>query len=132
MTEKRLLNRMCSPSLCRGACTSVPVGENILEADKQLSIHVQFVDSGIDGVSTWSITIESVSIGNGQEDSAADLEHFPVCGTKCLDWQQEKNHPLGLFVSTVKYSRHIQQWILILNWLNQIILMTDWINSFRT
>lgn len=45
-------------------CTSVPIGDNILEADEQLSIHVQFVDSGVDGILTWSVTMESVSIGN--------------------------------------------------------------------
>ena len=67
------------------ACRDVPVGDNVLEADKELSIHVQFVDSGVDGILTWPITMESVSIGNNQEDSAANLKHFPVCGTERLD-----------------------------------------------
>lgn len=89
--KKKFLNRICSPNLCRAVGTSVPVSENILKADKQLCIHVQFIDSGVDGVLTWSVTIESVSIGNNQEDSTANLEHFPVCGTICLHWQQEKN-----------------------------------------
>lgn len=65
--------------------TFVPVGNDILEADKQLSVHVQFVDSGVDGISTGSVTMESITIGNNQKNSASNLEHFPVCGTECLD-----------------------------------------------
>lgn len=65
-------------------CTSVPVGDDILEADKHLSIHVQFIDCRVDGISTRSVTLVSVSIGNNQEDSAASLKHFPVCGAECL------------------------------------------------
>lgn len=66
------------------ADVELPVGDNILEADKQLFIHVQFIDSGVDGISTRSITMESVTIGNNQKDSVADLKHFPVCCAKCL------------------------------------------------
>lgn len=36
--------------------------------------------------------MESVSIGNNQEDSAADPKHFPVCGAERLDWQWERNY----------------------------------------
>lgn len=68
---------------------SLPEGDNILEADKQLFVHVQFIDSGVDGISTRSITVEFVTIGNNQEDSVADLKHFPVCGAKCLDNSKE-------------------------------------------
>ena len=45
------------------AC-SVPVGDDILEADKQLSLHVQLIDGGVDGVSAPSVTVGSVSLGN--------------------------------------------------------------------
>lgn len=48
----------------QSVCISVPVGDNILEADKQLPSHVQFVDGGVDGVLTRSSAMESVSIGN--------------------------------------------------------------------
>lgn len=47
-----------------GVYTSLPIGENILETDKQLPNHVQFIDSGVDGVLTWSTSLESVSVGN--------------------------------------------------------------------
>lgn len=42
----------------------LPVGNNILETDEQLAIHVQFIDSGVDGILTWSINMEFMSIGN--------------------------------------------------------------------
>lgn len=73
-------------------CSSLPVGDNILEADKQLSDHVQFVDCGVDCISAGSITKESVSIGNNQENSAANLKHFPVCGAERLVWQWDRNY----------------------------------------
>lgn len=68
MGANRLLHRKCVCVYMHLAyysvCTSVPIGDNVLEADKQLSIHVQFVDCGVDGISTWSVTMESVSVGN--------------------------------------------------------------------
>lgn len=49
---------------CYSVYISLPIGDNILETDKQLSIHVQFIDSGVDGILTRSVNMESVSVGN--------------------------------------------------------------------
>lgn len=70
-------------------CVCLPVRYNILKANKQLSVYVKFIDGGVDGIATRPVTMESVSISNNQEDSAANLEHLPVCGTKCLHEEAE-------------------------------------------
>lgn len=64
--------------------TLIPVGDDVLEADKQTSDHVQLVDGRVDGVLTRPVTLQSVSVGNNQKYPAANLEHFPVCGTERL------------------------------------------------
>lgn len=82
------------------------VGDDILEADKHLSIHVQFIDCRVDGISTRSVTLVSVSIGNNQEDSAASLKHFPVCGAECLGW--ERNYTTGVVEACVRTWKQIK------------------------
>lgn len=49
---------------CYSVCTSLPIGDNILETNKQPSNHVQFIDSGADDILTCPINIESMSVGN--------------------------------------------------------------------
>lgn len=74
-----------------------PVGDDVLEADEDLSFHVQFVDGGVDSISTGFITMESVSVSNDKEDSAANLEHFPVSGTECLGFKKRNVRELFYF-----------------------------------
>lgn len=46
------------------ACVFVPVGDDVLEADKQLPLHVQLVDGGVDGVLTRPVDVVPVPVGN--------------------------------------------------------------------
>lgn len=95
-----------------------PVGDDVLEADEDLSFHVQFVDGGVDSISTGFITMESVSVSNDKEDSAANLEHFPVSGTECLGFK--KKEMLGnyfiligsIFLYFWPYSNCYKKWMM--------------------
>lgn len=65
-TGSALIICLCvhAPGILYSIHMPLPVGDNILETDKQLAIHVQFIDSGVDGILTWSVNMEFVSIGD--------------------------------------------------------------------
>lgn len=70
--------------------TSLPVGDYVLKTNKYLPVHIQLIDGGVDGILAGPVHVESVSISDNQENSAANVKHFPVRGTERLDWVSKK------------------------------------------